>query len=298
VGSARASLAVWIRTDPAGCTDGRVRFHSRRFLVTEDAGKYSGLRSTWYKRRFGLLNSGRGLLDEPGPVSPWLSGLLSTLLQWPGVEFRANDAGAAGNVRTASELLALIEQRISEQRALFGSRSKTPIYVIPVDGPGTTAGRPLRVAIVQSMRPRGDEFDTKDPTHWTPGVLAEHRRHLAAVCRLTEQKLNTWSSARTAQFIEAVDGEPVVDIVLFPELAVHPEHVFHLRRLSDKLRANIFTGLTFLHSAKAGGTVNQGLWLIRTESTNHGRSFHMCGRANFTRRSWSTRWASGAIARM
>jgi hypothetical protein len=39
------------------------------------------------------------------------------------------------------------------------------------------------------------------------------------------------------------------------------------------VRANIFTGLTFLQSHKAGGIVNQGLWLIRTESPGHGRAF-------------------------
>lgn len=252
---------------------GEFDFTSRRFLVTEEVGKYTGLRSTWFKRRFGLLNSGQGLLDEPGPISPWLSGLLSTLLQWPGVEFRANDAAAAGNARTAGELLAFVEERISVQRALFGSRSKTPMYVVPVDDDAPLQDRPMRVAIVQPMRPRRDEFDTKDPTHWTPGVLAEHRRHLAEVCRLTYQKLRTWASAGTAKSADADDSGPVVDVVLLPELAVHPEHVFLLRRLSDKLRANIFTGLTFLHSSKAGGTVNQGLWLIRTESPGHGRSF-------------------------
>lgn len=249
---------------------GEFDFTSRRFLVTEDVGKYTGLRSTWFKRRFGLLNSGRGLLDEPGPVSPWLSGLLSMLLQWPGVEFRANDAAAAGNARTAGELLVFIEKRIAEQRALFGSRSNTPIYVVPVDDQAPLLDRPLRVAIVQPMRPRRDEFDIKDPTHWTPNVLAEHRRHLAEVCRLTHQKLKTWASAWPDKIVDA-DG-PVVDVVLFPELAVHPEHVFLLRRLSDTLRANIFTGLTFLHSPKLGAPVNQGLWLIRTESPGHGRS--------------------------
>ena len=252
---------------------GEFDFTSRRFLVTEEVGRYTGLRSTWFKRRFGLLNSGRGLLDEPGPVSPWLSGLLSTLLQWPGVEFRANDAVAAGTARTAGELLALFEQRIEVQRALFGTRSNTPIYVVPVDDHAPLQDRPLRVAIVQPMRPRRDEFDVKDPTHWTPGVLAEHRRHLAEVCRLTHQKLKTWASAGAAGSLDSDDGGPVVDVVLFPELAVHPEHVFLLRRLADNLRASIFTGLTFLHSTKAGGTVNQGLWLIRTESQAHGRSF-------------------------
>ncbi len=252
---------------------GEFDFTSRRFLVTEEVGRYKGLHSTWFKRRFGMLNSGSGLLDEPGPVSPWLSGLLSTLLQWPGVEFRANDATAAGDARTAGELLALIQERITVQRGLFGNRSKTPMYVLPVDDHAPLKDRPLRVAIVQPMRPRRDEFDVKDPAHWTPGVLAEHRRHLAEVCRLTHQKLKTWASAGALATAEKDDGDPVVDIILFPELAVHPEHIFLLRRLSDTLRANIFTGLTFLHSKKAGGIVNQGLWLIRTESPGHGRAF-------------------------
>jgi hypothetical protein len=159
------------------------------------------------------------------------------------------------------------------QRALFGSRSQTPMYVVPVDDHAPLEDRPLRVAIVQPMRPRRDEFDGKDPLHWTPGALAEHRRHLAEVCRLTYQKLKTWASAGSAARGSGDNLSPVVDVVLFPELAVHPEHISHLRRLSDKLGANIFTGLTFLHSAKAGGVVNQGLWLIRTDSPGHGRSF-------------------------
>lgn len=251
---------------------GEFDFTSRRYLVTEEIGRYSGLRSTWFKRRFGLLNSGQGLLDEPGPVSPWLSSLLSTLLQWPGVEFRTNAASAAGNVRTAAELLVLIQERILVQRGLFGRRSKTPMYVVPVDDHEPLQDRPLRVAIVQPMRPRRNEFDDKDPMYWTPGTLAEHRRHLAEVCRLTHQKLKTWASASPATASDKAD-DPVVDVILFPELAVHPEHVFLLRRLSDKVRANIFTGLTFLHSRKAGGIVNQGLWLIRTESPGHGRAF-------------------------
>lgn len=63
---------------------GEFDYTSRRFLVTEEVGGYTGLRSSWFKRRLGMLNSGRGILDEPGPVSPWLSGFLSVLLQWPG----------------------------------------------------------------------------------------------------------------------------------------------------------------------------------------------------------------------
>lgn len=252
---------------------GEFDFTTRRFLATEDVGRYRGLTSTWFKRRFGLLNSGRGLLEEPAPLSPWLSGLLSSLLQWPGVEFRANDAAAVGDAQTAADVLGLVNERIAAQRALFGSRSNAPMYVVPTDDDAPLINRPLRVAIVQPMRPRRDEFDVRDPLHWTPAIVAEHRRHLAEVCRLTHQKLKTWASAIGSGRIESEEGGPIVDVILFPELAIHAKHVFLLRRLSDKLKATIFAGLTFVHSVKAGGTVNQGLWLIRTESPGHGRSF-------------------------
>lgn len=273
---------VWVAKDKAwlyglgrilrAALTGEFDFTSRRFLVTEELGRYTGLRSTWFKRRFGLLNSARGLTEEPSPVSPWLSGMISTLLQWPGVEFRANDAAAAGQVRSREELLLLIEKRIVEQRGLYGARSRTPVYVVPTDDQAPLRDRPLRVAIVQPMRPRRDEFDVKDPLHWTPGVMAEHQRHLAEVCRLAYQKLRTWASAKGIVVEDEGDDDAIVDVILFPELAVHPEHVFLLRRLSDKLRANIFTGLTFVHSPKLNAPVNQGLWLIRTESPAHGRS--------------------------
>ncbi len=251
---------------------GEFDFTSRQFLVTEEFGKYTGVRSTWFKRRFGMLNSAAGLTDEPIPVSPWLSGLLSTLLRWPGVEFKANDAGAASHCQTARELLTLIERRIGEQRAIFGVRSGTPMYVVPTYDDAKLADRPLRVAVVQPLRPRQSEFDVNDPTFWTPARMAEHRRHLAEVCKLVHGKVRTWASARPAMPVDETGEAPLVDIILFPELAVHPEHVSLLRRLSDKLRASVFAGLTFMQSTKVGGPINQGLWMIRTTSKGHGRT--------------------------
>lgn len=245
-------------------------FTARRFLVTEEIGRYRGIRSSWYKRRFGMLNSSSGMLDEPAPISPWLSGFLSILLQWPGIEFKANDAAPVSDVRTPGELLAILENRISEQRELYGVRSKTPFYVIPTSDDATLVDRPLRIAIIQTLRPKMDDFDMKDPTHWTPAMLSQHRRHLAQVCRLAHAKLRAWSSSR--QLKDGEDGDSKIDVILFPELAVHPEHVFFLRRLSDMLKANIFTGLTFMHSSKCGGPINQGLWLIRTDAPDQGRN--------------------------
>ncbi|MDO8770971.1 MAG: reverse transcriptase [Burkholderiaceae bacterium] len=251
---------------------GEFDFTSRRFVVTENVGRYSGLRSTWFKRRFGLLNTGSSLLDEPGPISPWLSSLLSTLLQWPGVDLRVSDASAAADASSPEELLIFVEGRISEQRALYGVRSRTPIYAIPTDEGAALQDRSVRIAVVQPLRPRLDDFDAKDPTHWTPAMLAEHRRHLAEICRLAYQQLVTWDSAQSNRTGKQGNAEPIVDIVLFPELAVHSEHVFLLRALSDKLRSSIFAGLTFIHSKRLNAPINQGIWVIRTETPGGGRN--------------------------
>lgn len=250
---------------------GEPDFTTRRYVLTEEATRYRGLVSSWSIRRIGLLNSAQGLMDEPSPISPWLSSFISGLLQWPGINVANGIAAQATNARTPGELARVVDARITEQRELFGHHTNTPIYAIPIDDSVDLQNRAMRIAIVQPMRPLLSDFDAKDPTHWTPAVLAQHRRHLAEVCRLASQTLRAWHSAMPS------DGEdeasPVVDLVLFPELSVHPEHVFLLRRLADDLKASIFTGLTFMDSEKLSAPINQGLWLLRTDSAEHGRSF-------------------------
>lgn len=250
---------------------GEPDFTTRRYVLTEEATRYRGLVGSWSSRRIGLLNSAQGLMNEPSPISPWLSSLMSFLLQWPGIDISASVATLAINSKTPGEVARTIDARIIEQRALYGPRSDTPIYAIPVDESATLQDRPMRIAIVQPMRPLRSDFDQKDPTHWTPAVLAQHRKHLAEVCRLASQSLRTWHSVKQSD--DAKDLSPVVDVVLFPELSVHPEHVFLLRRLADELKASIFAGLTFIDSAIHSAPINQGLWLLRTETAENGRSF-------------------------
>jgi len=255
------------------CITGDFDFTAARYLATEDLSRYSGLRSTWFKRRFGLLNNGRGLLDEPAPISPWLSGLLSVLLQWPGTDIKGQSATRFLSAKTRIDILDLILERITEQRALYGGQSATPMYVVPIQEDRTPEPRAMRIAIVQPMLPRRDQFNDKEPCRWSRKLMAQHRRHLAEVCRLTYQKLRTWATAQEFGEYTAGTGEPLVDVILFPELSVHPEHVSHLRVLSDKVKASIFAGLTFIESPKHAAPINQGLWLIRTETPGGGRTF-------------------------
>jgi len=237
-------------------------------LLTDSSGRYRGVRSSSFNRRFSMLNTGAGLFDEPTPVTPWLSGLFSSLLQWPGMHAGKNNAAPAGNAKTVAELLTFFQARIAEQKKIYGFRSKTPIYVIPTSPDSPLQERAMRVAIVQPMLPRRDEFNVKEPSRWSANDMARHEQHLAQVCRLTNQKIRSWESAKKNK---SSDSAPAVDIILFPELSVHPEHISYLDSLSDATGASIFVGLTFMHSVKLKGVINQGLWLLRRESPGRGR---------------------------
>lgn len=236
-------------------------------FATEDPSRYFGLRSTWFKRRFGLLNTGRGLLDEPGPISPWLSTFLSALLQWPGTEIRGGNARDLSMRRPELRFLSWLNNDLIVQRALYGGQSGTPMYIVPTQEDQPPVARPMRIAVVQPMLPRRDQFNDKEPGRWSKKLMAQHRRHLAEVCRLTHQKLKTWATAKDLRKDGDRNREPLVDLILFPELSVfHPEHVSHLRILSDKVKASIFAGLTFIDSPKHSAPINQGLWLIHPKS--------------------------------
>lgn len=254
------------------CITGEFDFTAGPYLATEEVSRYTGLRSTWFKRRFGLLNTARGLLDEPAPVSSWLSSLLSVLLRWPGTDIKGASAAKLASAKTRVELLEAIHDRIVEQRLLYGKQSGAPMYVVQTQEDRELAERPIRIAVVQPMLPRRDQFNDKEPCRWTEKLMAQHRRHLAEVCRLTYQKLRTWATAQYPGNEGNNRIEPLVDLILFPELSVHPEHVFHLRVLSDKVKATIFAGLTFIDSPRHLAPINQALWLIRTETPGGGRT--------------------------
>lgn len=182
------------------------------------------------------------------------------------------------SAKTKVELLEAIHDRIAEQRLLYGKRSGAPMYVVQTQEDRELAKRPIRIAVVQPMLPRRDQFNDKEPCRWTEKLMTQHRRHLAEVCRLTYQKLRTWATAQYPRDEGNNRIEPLVDLILFPELSVHLKHALHLRVLSDKVKATIFAGLTFIVLPKHLTPINQALWLIRTE-TPGGRTFQMPGKA-------------------
>jgi hypothetical protein len=260
------NLGSILRTSIVGGFD----FTKHTFLYSEDLGKYKGIKSTTFTRQFSLINQGRGLLDESMPITPWLSEFLYKLLQWPGIKQWENSLIPWKNISNLGDLLKIIEIRIKHQSRIFGKLSQTPMYTLPVSNRFKDIKSKFRFAVVQPLLPQMNDFNAKDPTNWTDEYRKKHRDHLASICHLINKQVQSTIRARKGN--DQSDTFEGIDVIVFPELAVHPDDIGILRSLSDNTKAHIFTGLTFLQTKHSSEPINQALWLLRSEHKG-GREF-------------------------
>ncbi|QMT20931.1 reverse transcriptase [Bacillus velezensis] len=255
------------------CLTGEYDFTSNTFLHREDIGVYRGIKSTSYTRKFALINNGKGLVEEPSPITPWLIEFLYKLLQWPGINYREILIREWKDVSNIGDLQLIIGKRLDHQRKIYGKLSRTPVYTLPVSRHLKDKNLKLRFAVVQPLLPQLEDFNVKDPTSWSKLYREKHRDHLASICHLVNKQVKSTISAKKP-LTENDNGDTFagVDVIVFPELSVHPDDIELLRGLSDETNAHIFAGLTFLHSTSEQKPINQALWLLRSE-TDSGREF-------------------------
>jgi len=255
------------------CMTGGYDFTTHTFLYTEDTGRYKGIKSTSYTRQFSIINQGRGLVEESVPITPWLSEFLYKLLQWPGINQWEGFLQNWKDVSNLGDLQKIIENRLKHQRRFYGKLSQTPMYTLPISRHAKDISSKLRFAVVQTLLPQVNDFNVKDPTNWNEAYRKKHRDHLASICHLVSKQVE--STIRARKDLNGTvkdDSFEGVDIIVFPELSVHPDDIQILRGLSDKTKAHIFTGLTFLQSSSTLKPINQALWLLRSEHKS-GREF-------------------------
>jgi Reverse transcriptase (RNA-dependent DNA polymerase) len=231
------------------------------------AGWYRGIKSNWLKRRYGLFNGRGGLGADWIPVTPWLTELLSALLAWPGQRLFRNITGLREDFSAADFSLA-VEKRSLELKGIYGRASETPVYEVPVtlSKPEIEEGR-LRVALVQTVLPREASLKS-DPRLNDGASRRKHQRHLSAVLKGLQKMLQVRAT------FSADGGGGSVDLVVLPELSVHPDDIRLLLRFIDQTKCIVFCGLVF-HPREPGSPelINSGLWLIpdRRQQT---RSFY------------------------
>jgi hypothetical protein len=245
--------------------------------VIEGIRKYGGTSTSWFKRKHGLMNQRPGLGDRLLPISPWLSELLNRLLAWPGVQVSRRLVDLPDEFKPR-KLLFCIKRRLNELAGHYCRLSRMPLYKFPVPelARKTRTGQ-FKIAVVQTALPRVRHYTADDPQLTDPAFRRKHRRHVSAMLRLLMKTLDVRNGYR--------DDPERVDLVLFPELSIHPDDVYLLSRFADSVKCMVFCGLVFHPMPRQPEKIiNSGMWILPVR-TEDGRSMQFVeqGKRHLTR---------------
>lgn len=234
-------------------------------LGMPDVGWYKGLTSTQGKRRLGMLHTSLALGGTSSAITPWFSTLLGGMLRWPGIT-SGTPSPEVDDLQSIEDLTRLLEERDTQQRAIYGQSSASPVYRYPVAW-NVRDGRLLRVAVVQGLLPQSIDFKSPGLTGMDlPPYRERHRNHTAALLRMAAKKISAHSSAHGRK------PKSEVDLVVFPEFSIHVDDQDLLRAFSDETGAMLHYGLLGATDPIAGTPTNVARWLIPVR-TNLKRSW-------------------------
>lgn len=227
---------------------------------------YRGIKSTQEKRKIGLYTTPESLAGEGAQVSSWLTTLLTKLLRWPGV--RANNQGYTWpNELGFNSVKKLLEERMRSLKVNYCQLSNMPSLIELVSPTWSENKQDLNVVMVQSKLPKQEDFGT-DLFLENQEYRVQHRRHIANLAQLA------------VKYIQVENIK--VDLIVWPELAVHPDDLDILKQLSQKTHAIIFSGLSFQKLAN-NKIVNCAVWIVpRKHNGNNNEIMRLQGKQHMT----------------
>jgi len=248
-----AKLIYWIGTILRSAALGGSDFTSNRWKKSTVDG-YKGVRTGWFKRRMGMMHTPESLVGEFSTMTDWGAELLMKCLQWPGFEsthIQDQDIAAIDGVETLEYAL---KKRLAALNELYCEASDMPALLTSVKRPMVDSIPGFRLVTVQPLLPCTSDFTAADPCLNSPNEKRKNRDHLASLCQLTYKTLMTKLQADDEK------NRPCADLIIFPEVAVHPDDLDILKRLADKTKSMILAGLVFMDHE--GKLVNIARWLI------------------------------------
>ncbi|MBX9798901.1 MAG: hypothetical protein K2Y13_05515 [Burkholderiaceae bacterium] len=247
------AVMYWIGSILRAAAVGGNDFTGNRWRTGSVKG-YKGLRTGWYKRRMGMMHSAETLVGEYATVSDWFAELLMTCLQWPGVEATYVQESDIADIQCILSLKAVLERRLTMLNGLCCSISDMPTMLTVVKRPTSQKKNGFRIVTIQQLLPKTSDFSLVDPTLSNSRVRSKVRDHLSRIALLTYRTLVAKLKA------DSDDSKVGADLIVFPEVAVHPDDQDILKRLADKTKAIVFAGLVFVDHD--GALVNIGRWFI------------------------------------
>ncbi|MBB1425620.1 hypothetical protein H5181_04005 [Shewanella sp. SG44-2] len=248
-----ARKIYWIGTILRAAAVGGCDFTGSRWK-TSNSTTYKGVRTSWSKRRMGMMHSPEALIGEYATVTDWFSELLMRCLQWPGFESSFVRHEDIRDIVDLSTFGLSLNARLSKLNELYCKASDMPALPSEVKRPQFKGNSGFRIVTVQQLLPRSSDFGEADPQLNRSKVRAAHREHLLSVCQVAYKTLSAKLKA------EGTPGRPAADLIIFPELSVHIDDQDIIKRLADKTRSMIFAGLVF--TDHDGKLVNIARWFI------------------------------------
>ena len=246
----------WICSVLRSSALGDIDFTQRKDLTIDDT-RYHGIRSQWYKRRMGMLHTPESIVGSYGTISDWFASLLQHGLQWPGFSSSYLEEKDILAINCLDDFKRCLQKRLVDLNAQICTSSNVPTLPTVVKRPELASNK-FRIVTVQQLFPKDKHFHPSDVKLDHPDIRWKHREHLAEVCKLTEQTLST--KLRT----ESREYKSTADLIVFSEVAVHPDDEDIVRALAFRTKAIIFAGFVF--TEQDGRIVNKARWIIPDSS--------------------------------
>ncbi|APR66407.1 hypothetical protein CN03_05315 [Thalassolituus oleivorans] len=218
---------------------------------------YRGLKSTSFKRQFGMMTTPESLAGEAAQFSSWLSTLLAKLLRWPGIH--VNDQSFEWpREYTFKNVRELVSNRLKVLKENYCQSSGMPGLPELITPDWSNEKTSLKVAMVQSKLPMKDDFKRAGLLLNDPDYRYKHRRHVARVAELVVKHV------KAQQIDDCKEGEreQVIDLIVWPELSVHEDDMDILIQLSRQTHAIVLAGLGFIEQTGIEGPNNCAVWIV------------------------------------
>lgn len=223
--------------------------------------RYSVPLSHWEQLRYGNFHGRTAFAPEWIPISSWLEDLLFELLRWPG-------AGTGQKkVSSFKKIKFKIDDRLKEIKEELRGKASGLLFLDQEAPPPYNTfkddwRRPIRIGIVQSILPSFDDFISANSPELTDiNFRKKHRQHLVTLIEGIEQMLRVREThVSTTRF-----DKRFIDLLIFPELAVHPSDLEPiLIPFVRRHRCIILAGLVFHKENILPRTplINSAIWLI------------------------------------
>ncbi len=225
--------------------------------------------SHWEQQRYSGFQGRSAFGPSWLPISSFTEELLFQLLRWPGM-------GALTVIKSLSQLKDAVVVRLEELRSKRGEVSSVTFLEQsakwPVCPPNEPWTRPLRVGIVQSIIPSFDDYSkhSNDPELINDPIFRSRQRtHLAAMVEGVAQMLRIRD---THQLQDRCDGR-VIDLLIFPELAIHPLDInLIILPFVRKHKCIVLFGQVYHqeHCLPGSPLINTCIWMIPQWSPSSG----------------------------